>query len=171
MTDTSDSLDQPSGFTAFVTWLMSRGMFDYGFFSAWGASLTLLAARVWLALPFYNAGMARVNDWPSQPFYFADIHPVPYLPPDIAALVTTIGELGLAGLLVLGLFGRFAGLGLGVMAAVIYFVVGQTETGLANGIANLEEQLPWMVVGAHLFFTGPGRLSLDYILRRTLIKA
>ena len=138
---------------------------------AWAVSVVLLGARIWLALPFFNAGLARVENWGSQTFLFQHIHPVPFLSPSLAAPVTTAGELALPVLLVIGLFGRFAGLGLAVMAATIYFIVGQTPQGIENGIAVASEQIPWILVGLLLFVTGPGRLSLDHLIRAKALDA
>ena len=130
---------------------------------AWVLSLALLAARVYLAMPFWNAGQARLNNWGSQGFLFEYEHPLPLLSPMQAAYVTTFSELFLPVLLVLGLLGRFAGFGLGVMAATIFFVIGG-----AYAIAN--EQVPWMALGLLIFLVGPGRLSADYAIRRYLLR-
>ncbi|GGB23129.1 hypothetical protein GCM10011505_00430 [Tistrella bauzanensis] len=126
----------------------------------------LLALRLWLARPFFQAGMLRVEHWPSQTFLFGDIHPLPGLDPLFAAIVTTGAELTLPVLLALGLFARPAALGLAVMAAMIYLVVGQTPQGMENGIAVASEQLPWIAAGLIITIAGAGRLSLDRLLAR-----
>ena len=137
--------------------------------ASWVDSLVLLGGRLWLAYPFFIAGRARLNDWGSQEFYFSDIHPVPFLDPGIAAIVTTTGELSLSILLAVGLFGRFAGAGLAIMAATIFFIVGATPEGMASGIRVAHEQIPWMVVGLLLFRLGPGMISVDYLIRSKLL--
>ena len=136
---------------------------------AWILSLALLAARIYLAVPFWNAGQARLANWDSQAWLFDPAnaefgaHPLPLLSPMQAAYITTFSELALPILLILGLLGRFAGLGLGVMAATIFFVIG--------GIfAIAQEQFPWMALGLLIFLVGPGRLSADYAIRRFLLR-
>ncbi len=115
----------------------------------------LVILRFFLALPFFNAGMARFQNWDSQAFLFEYEHPLPLLSPGMAASVTAAAEIVLPILLVLGLLGRFAALGLAVMAATIYFLIG-------GAYAIEAEQFPWMLAGLLLFVTGPGRLSLDH---------
>lgn len=152
-----------------VIWLFGGGFVDrLSGPAAWGVSAVLLAARVWLATPFFKAGMARVEGWDRQAMLFEWIHPVPFLAPSVAAVVTTVGELTLSILLVVGLLGRLSGLGLAVMAATIFFIVGQTPEGQENGIAIAAEQLPWMFVGLAIFAVGPGRIAVDQLIQRWL---
>lgn len=154
--------DRPSGLASFIF----GGGVVHRLPGQWDgiASGLLVIPRIWLAVPFLAAGTTRLGNWGSQGFLFEHIHPVPFLDPGLAAVFTTAGETVLSVLLVLGLFGRFAALGLAVMAAVIYFVVGQTPEGVDNGIALATEQIPWIAVGLLLFVTGPGRLSLDHAI-------
>lgn len=130
--------------------------------------LAQLAARFWLGWAFLTTGLHRVETWGSQAFLFGSVHPVPFLPAEVAAVVTTGAELLLPTLLILGLLARPAALGLAAMAATIYFVVGRTPEGLENGIALASEQFPWMAVGLALAALGAGPFSLDALLRRLL---
>jgi len=95
---------------------------------------------------------------------------VAFLDPVVAAYITTAAEITLPVLLVFGFFGRWAALGLAIMAATIFFIVGQTPAGLQNGISIASEQFPWMFVGLALFVIGPGRVSIDYGIRRLFLK-
>ena len=162
---------------------------------AWILSIFLLIPRFYIALPFWNAGTARLQSWSSQEYLFQcetpvpllppavaaglGIEPLPYLDPLAAAYVTVIGELTLPILVMVGLFGRLSSLGIAVMAAVIFFFVGGPEfIGVdaecffeeENFIANFVEQVPWMIMGMMLFLTGPGKLSLDAVLTSKLLK-
>ena len=132
----------------------------------WVGAAVLLAARLWLAWPFFHSGMLRIAHWSSQAYLFENVHPLPGLPPILAAVVTTTAELALPVALALGLLARPAALGLAVMAATIYFVIGQTPQGIENGIALASEQVPWMIVGLALTLTGGGPASLDAALFR-----
>lgn len=130
---------------------------------AWALSAVLLGARVYLALPFWRAGLVRVDQWAAQSYLFELVHPLPGLPPMAAAYITTAAEIALPILLVLGLLGRFAALGLAAMAATIYFVIG-------GNFAIASEQFPWMAVGLLLALTGPGRISIDQAVRTYLLR-
>ena len=131
---------------------------------AWILSAILVAARVYVAIPFWNAGQVRVTQWNAQSYLFEHVHPLPILSPNMAATITTGAELVLPVLVVLGLFGRFAGLGLGIMAATIFFVIG-------GNFANAAEQFPWMALGLLIFIAGPGRISIDEAIRRFLLRS
>lgn len=162
-----DEFDPPA--PGFWAWVFGE---DERLSEAWNwlKSLVYLLPRIWLAIPFWEAGTTRINNWGSQDWLFTNFHPVPGLPASIAAPLTTAAELALPILLVFGLLGRFAGLGLAVMAATIFFIVGATEQGMQNGVAIAHEQVPWMIVGLLLFLTGPGRLSADYAIRKFLLR-
>ena len=131
----------------------------------WAGPPVEVAARVWLGLIFFNAGLTRVNAWGSQGFLFESIHPVPFLPAAIAAVVTTAGELLLPILLWLGLAQRLAALGLFAMTAVIQFVVAQTPEGMENGIGHPEHYV-WMLGFLLLAVRRPSVLTLDHWLCR-----
>lgn len=161
----------PSRARWFLALIFGRGPFDrLPDMPAWILGLILLAPRIWLALPFWKAGNTRLGGWSSQQILFTVQHPVPFLDPLTAAYVTTIAELTLPVLLVFGLFTRWAALGLAIMAATIYFIVGQTPEGIAAGIPIAREQFPWMLVGLALFVIGPGRVSVDYGIRWLFLK-
>lgn len=132
----------------------------------WTSSLALVAGRLWLGCPFANAGCHRLVTWDAQEFLFTEVHPVPFLPASIAAPLTTGAELALGFLLLAGLGGRVGALGLAVMSAALYFVIGHTPQGEENGIAIASEQIPWIIIGLALFLTGPGMLSIDAIVKR-----
>ncbi|MFV3127208.1 DoxX family membrane protein [Niveispirillum sp. KHB5.9] len=132
----------------------------------WGVALFLAFGRWWLAWPFLTAGWHRVLTWDSQEFLFTEVHPVPFLPAVLAAPLTTGAEIALGLSLLLGLAGRAGAAGLAVMAATLFLVIGRTPQGMENGIAIAAEQIPWIMVGAVLFVSGPGLLSLDAALRR-----
>lgn len=125
-----------------------------------------VAARVWLGWIFFSAGLTRVNSWGSQGFLFDSIHPVPFLPAEVAKYVTTAGELVLPILLWLGLAQRFAALGLFVMAAVIQFIVAQTPEGQENGIGHAEHYV-WMLGFLLLATRAPSIFTADYWLCRS----
>lgn len=75
-------------------------------------SPALLVARLYVAWAFFSAGLTKIQDWGTTVALFTDEYKVPLLSPNVAAFMGTAGELVLPVLLALGLFGRFAALGL-----------------------------------------------------------
>lgn len=109
--------------------------------------------------------MNYVNgDWGATVFLFKDVHPIPGVPPEIAAVMGTAGEVVLSVLLALGFAGRFAAGGLLAMTLVIQFLV-PPEFDLMNSMHYL-----WMLLLAVPLVKGPGVLSLDYLISRFLLK-
>src|SRR5262245_1692240 len=80
--------------------------------------LAALLARLYVAHVFFLSGLTKLRDWSVTLALFMDEYMVPVLPPEVAAVMGTTGELVLPALLVLGLAGRFAALGLSVMNVV-----------------------------------------------------
>ncbi|HEY0817858.1 MAG TPA: DoxX family membrane protein, partial [Rhizobacter sp.] len=77
-----------------------------------------LGARFYVAQVFFMSGLTKIHDWETTLALFADEYQVPLLSPPVAAAMGTAGELVLPVLLLLGLGGRFAALGLFVVNAV-----------------------------------------------------
>lgn len=114
-----------------------------------------LAARLYVAQVFFLSGLTKIRDWDTTLLLFTEEYKVPLLPPALAALAGTAGELLLPVLLVLGLGGRFAALGLFVVNAVA--VVSLQEIAPAA----LQQHVFWGSLLAGLAIFGPGRWSLD----------
>ncbi|HEX5361922.1 MAG TPA: DoxX family protein [Fluviicoccus sp.] len=79
------------------------------------APLGLLVLRLWLAQEFIQAGWIKLSGGLSAPDWFRDLSfplPVSWLPVDVNWVTAGILETGLGLLLVFGLFGRLASLGL-----------------------------------------------------------
>ncbi len=117
--------------------------------------LACLLARLYVAQVFFASGLTKLRDWDITLALFTDEYKVPLLPPEIAAPLGTAGELGLPVLLVLGLGGRFAALGLSVVNAVA--VVSLMEVAPAA----LQQHITWAVLLAALALFGPGAWSVD----------
>ena len=118
-----------------------------------------LAIRLYVANVFFKSGLTKIQDWSSTVALFQYEYQVPVLPPELAALMGTAGELGLPVLLALGLAGRFGAAGLSVMNVVA--VVAYAD------ISDLGRQ-DHVLWGALLLVTllhGPGRWSLDHWLK------
>ncbi|MGE0754761.1 MAG: DoxX family protein [Alphaproteobacteria bacterium] len=117
--------------------------------------LFLLGIRLWMANVFWVSGVQKFNNWDATILLFTDEHPVPFLPPEAAAVFGTTFELLCPVLLVLGLGARFATLPLLVMTAVIQFTYLDHIT-----------HYYWMLLLGMILFFGAGKLSADHLIAR-----
>jgi putative oxidoreductase len=129
--------------------------------------LASLALRFGLAVPFYKSGLTKWEGFgqfsDSAVTLFEEefklhilgrVYDYPY--PNILAHASAIAEICLPILLVLGLFTRFAALGLLVMTGIIQLTVPD----------GWPLHITWAAMAAGLVALGGGRLSLDRLWRR-----
>ena len=114
-----------------------------------------LAARLYVGQVFFLSGLTKLRDWETTVALFTDEYKVPLLPPAMAAFMGTAGELVLPVLLVLGLGGRFAALGLSVVNAVAVIALSEIAP------AALQQHVFWGALLAALAIYGPGAWSLE----------
>jgi putative oxidoreductase len=114
-----------------------------------------LAARVYVGRAFFLSGLTKLRDWDTTLALFSDEYHVPLLPPNVAAVMGTTGEILLPVLLVLGLGGRFAALGM----TVLNIVAALSLSDIAP--AALQQHVFWGSLLAFLAMWGPGRLALE----------
>jgi putative oxidoreductase len=133
------------------------------FAERWLAPILFLAIRLWMADIFFRSGLLKIQDLDGAIFLFSQVHPVPFLPPELAAYLATAIELGCSALLALGLAARFAALPMLAMALVIQFVVGAHDPTFYQ-----TEHYYWMFLLAVIVTKGAGSLSLDHLLARRL---
>lgn len=122
--------------------------------------LLSLLGRLYVAQAFFLSGLTKLRDWDTTLALFNDEYHVPVLPPELAALMGTCGEIGLPILLTLGLGGRFAALGLMVVNGVAVLSLSDVAP------AALQQHVSWGIVLAALAVFGSGAWSLDYGLER-----
>ncbi len=123
-----------------------------------------LAARIWVGYIFFKAGILKVMSWQSTLTLFTYEFKVPLLPPSVAAVIGTGAELILPVLLVLGLGSR-------ISIAIFFFynvvaVISYPFLWTADGAQGLAQHINWGLLLALLMFHGPGKLSLDYLIKR-----
>lgn len=126
--------------------------------------------RLALAVPFFKSGLTKWDGLSLSPtaiFLFEDEfklhifgHVYDFPMPDVLALLDSVAEIAIPILLVIGLATRFSALGLLVMIGVIQLVVPE-------GWANFH--LPWAALAVAIVAVGPGKLSLDWLVRRRLL--
>ena len=156
---TSDRLPRQRGFTAVRrVWNLSDRALN-----ALQPLLSLLA-RLYVAQVFFASGLTKLRDWDTTLALFADEYHVPLLSPQVAAVMGTAGELALPVLLVLGLGGRFAALGLTVVNGVAVLSLSDIAP------AALQQHISWGIVLAALAVFGCGRWALDTPLQAWLAR-
>ena len=146
-----------------------------------GQLLPPLILRLIMGWEFWESGREKYGgeNW------FTDIQdkfPFPFnvIPADISWAMATYFELGGALLLVAGLFTRFAAYSLLVLTFVataaahwpdMLAMWGDLAKGYAitdMGFGNFKLPLLFVVMLLPIIFQGPGKISLDYLLARTL---
>ena len=115
----------------------------------------LLLARFYVAWVFFKAGLTKLRDWESTLLLFEYEYAVPLLNFEVAAYLATFGEIVLPIMLVLGLLGRKAAIGLFI---VNYVAVLSFEDMPA---AALNEHITWGLLMLLVVIWGSGKLSLD----------
>lgn len=129
-------------------------------------SVVLLALRLYVSSIFFRAGIIKVSDWSATLALFHDEYKVPLLPPDLAALVGTFGELTFPVLITIGLLGRFGAAGLFAVNAMA--VISYPQLWGFDCPAGINAHFYWGSILLALTIFGPGKLSLDQvILQRT----
>ncbi len=84
----------------------------------WLRAPALLAARLYVSYVFFNSGLQSLRSWAGTVWLYQNEFHVAVLPPYVAAVVGTAGELLLPPLVAFGLLGRFGALGLFVVNLV-----------------------------------------------------
>ena len=122
-----------------------------------------LIARLYVAQVFFLSGLTKLRDWDITLALFMDEYHVPLLPPALAAWMGTTGELLLPVLLVLGLGGRFAALGLSVVNVMAVLSLREIAS------AALQQHITWGVLLAVIALYGPGAWSADRFMGKTML--
>jgi len=114
-----------------------------------------LAARLYVGQVFFLSGLTKIQNWDTTLLLFTEDYKVPLLPPQLAAVAGTGGELVLPVLLVLGLGGRFAALGLSVVNVMAVLSLSDIAP------AAFQQHVFWGSLLLGLVLWGPGRWSLE----------
>lgn len=130
----------------------------------WGSSLFALGIRFWLAESFIWSGYLKTKSWQSTLYLFANEYQVPLISPVIAAYLGTAAELILPILLLLGLGSRLAAIALFIFNIVM--IISYPMLLSSEGACMLKDNILWAVLIAILIFYGPGKISLDYLLKK-----
>ena len=120
-------------------------------------SLHQLLFRLAVAGVFFRAGLTKVASWEPTVALFRDEYKVPVLPPEVAAVMASLFEVGCSLLLIAGLATRLATLPLlGMILTIQLFVYPQAWP----------EHLVWTSILLFLLTRGAGLISLDRLVSR-----
>ena len=120
--------------------------------------LAALVTRIYVAYAFFLSGLTKLRDWGTTVALFTDEYKVPFFSPEVAAALGTAGELALPVLVVLGLGGRFAALGLSVINIVAVISLAEIAP------AALQQHITWGALLAGLAIYGCGKHALDHVI-------
>lgn len=130
-------------------------------------SLLLLAARLYVGWQFWKSGWLKITAWDQTLDLFRTEYHVPLLPPYLAAVSGTFGELFFPVLLFLGLFGRVGALGAFAVNAMA--VISYRDVLFSEGLeAALAQHVLWGFMLLVLAIVGPGKIGFDTWLERRL---
>ena len=119
--------------------------------------LLALPLRFAVATVFWNSGTSKLANWNTTIELFTEEYKVPVLTPEVAAYMAASIELTTPVLLVLGLLTRPAALVLlGMTAFIEIFVYPQAWP----------THIQWAAMLLVLLCRGPGKLSVDHLVRR-----
>jgi putative oxidoreductase len=129
-------------------------------------SLFALGARCYVSWQFLKSGYIKITTWDSTLYLFENEYHTPLLPPHLAAVAGTFGELFFPTLLVIGFASRLGAIGLFAVNAMA--VISYSQVLLAEGSeAALGQHVLWGSLLLFLILYGPGKFSLDYVLNRS----
>lgn len=125
--------------------------------------LFLLATRWYVSWQFLKSGWLKVTSWQTTLGLFQDEYHVPLLPPYAAAVTGAFGELFFSTLVILGLGGRVAPLGLFAVNAMA--VISYRQVLLAEGFeAALAQHVLWGFMLLMLTIFGSGGIAVDRLI-------
>lgn len=119
-----------------------------------------LGVRLWVANVFWRSGLASLHDWETTLDLFKYEYSVPLLSPHVAALLGTGVELIFPVLLAIGLASRLSA---GVL--FVFNIMAVVSYPALNEV-GLKDHIYWGILLLVSLLHGPGRLSLDYLIRR-----
>jgi len=128
-------------------------------------SLLLLITRCYVGWQFTKSGWLKVTSWDTTLGLFRDEYHVPLLPPEIAAVLGTAGELGFPILLYLGLCTRLGALGMSFVNLMA--VISYRQVLFSEGFeAALDDHFIWGYMLLVVLVFGPEKIALDRWLCR-----
>jgi putative oxidoreductase len=125
-----------------------------------------LGIRCYLAHIFFWSGYLKIKSWQSTLYLFENEYQVPLISPNLAAYLGTAAELILPFFLLVGLGARIPAIALSIFNIVI--VISYPMLLSSSGACMLKDNFLWGMAAAIIVFYGHGKLSLDYLLQKTV---
>jgi putative oxidoreductase len=132
-----------------------------GLFDVIPLSVLALLGRLSIGLVFWNSARTKVEGW--DIFHvnegtlqlFTEEYKLPFIPPEIAALMAQLAEHTFSILIIVGLATRFSALALFIMTMVIEIFV-YPDAYVLHGT--------WATILIMLMKYGPGQISVDHFI-------
>jgi putative oxidoreductase len=140
---------------------MNRLELVFAYLERFPLSIIQLAGRIGVGATFFKAGLLKYQSFEFTVKLFEEEYRVPVLDPAVAARIAMIQELTIPILLFLGLATRIATIPLLGMIAVIQIFVYPNA---------YNEHLVWASILVLLLTRGPGVVSIDHLIARSLSK-
>lgn len=123
-------------------------------------SLLALFTRLYVGWVFLKSGYLKISSWETTLSLFKDEYHVPVLPPGLAAVTGTGGELIFSVLLMLGVGGRIPAIGLFAVNAMA--VISYAHVLFSEGFeAAIGQHYFWAYMLVVLAVYGPGAITVD----------
>lgn len=120
----------------------------------WAQDILLLFIRLWIANIFLRSGLLKIMSWEATISLFQDEYALPIIPPNIAAIMGTMAEIGAGAFILIGLITPFAAIILLGVTLVIELLV----------YPGTNDHYHWMMLLAVLMLFGGGKISADNFL-------
>jgi putative oxidoreductase len=128
--------------------------------------IPLLLIRLVLAYGFYGPAIMKLNNVGAIAEWFTNIGiPVPTLNAYLATYTELLGAI----FLILGLATRFISIPL-IITMLVAIKTVHWGNGFNASDNGYEIPMYYMIMLVTLFFSGPGRISVDYLIRKKLVK-
>ncbi|HBD7245638.1 TPA: DoxX family protein [Legionella pneumophila] len=144
------------------TYLLADKIFDFL------APIFILLTRLYLTQVFFLSGLTKISNWQATLSLFQNEYMVPVMSPTFAAYLGTACELGFPVLITLGLGSRLVLFGLFLFN--LFAVFSYKFLWTPDGAVGLTDHMQWGIMILMLLCTGPGKLSIDYLIRRFYLK-
>ncbi len=126
-----------------------------------------LVVRLYLLKVFFQSGLTKLQSWQSTIDLFAYEYSVPFLSPEVAAIMGTAGELILPVLILVGFLTRPAAIGLFILNAVAAYAYALTD--FYNFTGMLDHILWGLMILVYILY-GPSPISIDNLIAKIIKK-